>query len=184
MGRARDGEAMAAQGALHGGKPLPQTKTAASPPGMGAGRFVQAKHSLRASRVHTSTSGSTCLGIPKESGAGPGGREDPNANLVPRKGSPFLPGHLCSWWRGGSKEKSREKQVLGLVAGELSWRQVQELNHIVKELHGPHNVLVLQGRGGKWGGWVQNSNLSSSPQTSLYYHGSSELWDKSPKDYR
>lgn len=37
----------------------------------------------------------------------------------------------------------REKKVLGPVSGELVWRQVWELNHAVKELHGSHDVLIL-----------------------------------------
>lgn len=48
------------------------------------------------------------------------------------------------------------------MAGELGWRQVWELNHVVKELHGPHDVLILWREGGKQVGWAWNSNLSSS----------------------
>lgn len=151
---------------------------------MGAGRSIQAKRLPRASCAHAPTSGSTCLGSPKESRASPGGREDPGTDHVFGKGDPFPQGCLCSQQRGGSKEKSREKQVLGLVAGELGWRQVRELNHIVEELHGPHDVLILRGGGGKQAGWARNSNLGSSPKAWRYPHGSSDPWDKRPRDYR
>lgn len=159
-------------------------EAAASPLGTGAGRSIRAKRLPHASHAHALMSGSTCLGSPEESGASPGGREDPGADRVSGKGGPFPWGCLCSRWRGGSKEKSREKQVLGPVAGEFGWRQVRELNHVVEELHGPHDVLVLQGGGGKRAGWARHSNLGSSPQTWLYSHGSSDPWDKSPRDYR
>lgn len=70
------------------------------------------------------------------------------------------------------------------MAGELGWRQVRELNHIVKELHGPHDVLILRGGGGKQAGWARNSNLGRSPKAWLYPHGSSDPRDKRPRDYR
>jgi len=166
------------------GKALSQPKAVVSLPGMGAGRSIRAQRLPRASHAHAPMSRSTCLGSPEERGAGPGGREDPGANHVSRKGGPFPQGCLCSRRRGGSKEKSREKQVLGPVSGELSWRQVRELNHIVKELHGPHDVLILRGGGGKQAVWAQSSNLGSSPQTWLYPHGSSDPCDQSSRDYR
>lgn len=104
------------------------------------------------------------MGSPEESRASPEGREDPGADHVSGKGGSFPRGCLCSRRRGGSKEKSREKQILGSVTGELGWRQVRELNHVVEELHGPHNVLILQGGGGERVGWAQSRNLGSCPQ--------------------
>lgn len=133
------------------------------PPRKGCREVIQAKRSPHASRVCTPTSRSTCLGFPEEGRASPGGKEDPSTNHVSGKGRPFPQGCLCSQQREGSKEKSREKQVLGPAAGELCWRQVQELNHVVKELHGPHDVLILQGEGGKQTGWAQNSSLGNAP---------------------
>lgn len=65
--------------------------------------------------------------------------------------------------RKGWKEKWREERGLSPVLGELSWRQ---LNHVVEELHGPHDVLILQG-GGVFGHraalWAAPPNLMSPP---------------------
>lgn len=105
------------------------------------------------------------LGIPqgKQSWARGKGRFQHRLHL--REGRPLSMGVSVQLEEGSLKGKvEREKKVLGPVSGELVWRQVWELNHAVKELHGSHDVLILSGAGGKQASWAQNSNRGSSPK--------------------
>lgn len=113
---------------------------------------------------HAHAPGSTCLGFPEESRAGPGrGKISAPAASQGRK-APFH-GGVSAAGGGESQRKSREREGgsgpsvrrAGLEAGP-------ELNHAVEELHGSHDVLVLSGAGGKQESWAQNSNLGSSPK--------------------
>lgn len=113
-------------------------------------------HALCQSCPHSSAWGHL-RGAPRGKRGWPRGRERPGAD------------HVSGWQRGGSKDKSREKQVLGPVAGELGWRQVRGLDHVVEELHGPHDVLVLWG--GRGGIGAQRLSGQLSPNLALP-HGS------------
>lgn len=91
------------------GKPLLQPKAASFPPGFDAGRSIQVKCSSCASHAHAPTSGSTCLGSPEESRAGPGEREDFSADCISGKEGSF-PWGVCAAGGGESQRKSQERE--------------------------------------------------------------------------
>lgn len=157
------------------GEPRQQPEDAEFPQGSGARMPAKARCMPCASCAHTPASGGTCVGPPEESRAGPGGGNGPVPTTSPGG----------SQQQGGSKEKSREKQVLGPVAGELGWRQVRELDHVVEELHGPHDVLVLRGGAGGLGHRAALGAALPKPGVTPWLpSGSSDPRDGSSRDYK